>query len=268
MTRKTVTVACALTAPLVAIALAASAPSVAGAETEAAAVGQPGFTEYVMRKLDDMYRGARSHSRLSMKVRTSHWTRTLSLEAWSLGTEYSIVRITSPLKERGNATLKAKGELYTYLSKTERTIKIASGMMSASWMGSHFTNDDLLRETRFSEDYESELIFEGEEKGQQIYRFELTPHSDTPVVWGRIDVAVRASDLQPLSELFYDEDGDKMRLLLFSDHAEVGGRVVPRELTMRPLDGSGEYTELRYRQIDFNVDLDPGFFTVNRLESL
>ncbi|MFO8070606.1 MAG: outer membrane lipoprotein-sorting protein [Polyangia bacterium] len=266
MTRKTAPVACALTALLVAVALRPPAPALA--EAEPAAPGQPGFTDYVMRKLDDMYRGARSHAKLAMKVRTTHWTRTLSLESWSLGTEYSIVRITSPLKERGNATLKAEGELYTYLSKTGRTIKIASGMMSASWMGSHFTNDDLLRETRFSEDYESELIFEGEEEGQQIYRFELTPHADTPVVWGRIDVAVRASDLQPLSELFYDEDGDKMRLLLFSDHAEVGGRVVPRELTMRPLDGSGEYTELRYRHIDFNIDLDPGFFTVNRLESL
>ena len=192
----------------------------------------------------------------------------MSLESWSLGTEYSIVRITSPKKERGTATLKAEGDLYTYLNKTGRTIKISGGMMGASWMGSHFTNDDLVRETRLSDDFDIELIYQGEEAGQQIFRFELVPKPDAPVVWGRIDVAVRASDLQPLSQLFYDEDGKKVRLLVFSDHAEVGGRVLPRKLVMRPLDGSGEYTEIRYRKIDFAADIDRSFFTVNRLKSL
>ena len=256
---------CAAAAFALAIAIAAAPPAAADGPV---APGQPGFARYVMQKIDDMYRGQRSYGSLSMKVRTTHWTRTLSLESWSLGTEYSIVRITSPKKERGTATLKAEGDLYTYLNKTGRTIKISGGMMGASWMGSHFTNDDLVRETRLSDDFDIELIYQGEEAGQQIFRFELVPKPDAPVVWGRIDVAVRASDLQPLSQLFYDEDGKKVRLLVFSDHAEVGGRVLPRKLVMRPLDGSGEYTEIRYRKIDFAADIDRSFFTVNRLKSL
>jgi len=230
--------------------------------------GGKGFARYVMQKIDDLYRGAKSHGEMSMKIRTTHWTRSVTMEAWTLGTEYSLVRIVRPKKEMGTATLKAKGDLFTYLNKTGRTVKITAGMMGGSWMGSHFTNDDLVKHTRFSEDFDIELTYDGEEEGTQIYRFTLTPKPDAPVVWGKIEVAVRASDLQPLSQLFYDEEGQKVRLLVFSDHAEVGGRVVPKTMVMRPLDGSGEYTELRWRRIEFGVDIDESFFTLHKLKSL
>ena len=238
------------------------------ADDGAPAPGGPGFVKYVMKKIDDLYRGSRSHGEMSMKIRTTRWTRNVTMEAWTLGTDYSLVRIIRPKKEKGTATLKAKGDLFTYLNKTGRTIKITAGMMGGSWMGSHFTNDDLVKHTRFSEDFDIKLTFDGEEEGTQIYRFTLTPQPDAPVVWGKIEVAVRSSDLQPLSQLFFDEDGKKVRLLVFSDHTEVGGRVIPKKMVMRPLDGSGEFTELKWRKIDFSIDLDKSFFTIHKLKSI
>jgi hypothetical protein len=258
----------AFSALLVVVALGLVGGSSARADDDAPSPGGPGFVKYVMKKIDDLYRGARSHGEMTMKVRTTHWTRTITLEAWTMGSDYSLMRILRPKKEKGTATLKAKSDLFTYLNKTGRTIKITAGMMGGSWMGSHFTNDDLVKHTRFSEDYTIKLIFDGEEEGVQIYRFELKPKPDAPVVWGKIDVAVRASDLQPLSQLFYDEDGKKVRLLVFSDHAEVGGRVIPKKMVMRPLDGSGEYTELRWRKVDFGIDISKDFFTVQKLKSM
>ena len=192
----------------------------------------------------------------------------MSLETWSLGKQYSLVRILEPKKEKGTATLKADKDLFTYLSKTGRTIKITSGMMGASWMGSHFTNDDLIRNSRLSEDYGIELTFEGDESGREIYRFTLTPKPDAPVVWGRMEVTVRKSDLQPLKQIFFDEDGNKVRLLEFFDHAEVDGRVMPLRMIMKPLDDSDEYTRVRWKEIDFNVDLDKSFFSVQKLKSM
>jgi hypothetical protein len=158
------------------------------------------FPIYVMNKIDDQHRGAKSHGVMQMKVKTKHWTREMSLESWSLGKSYSLVRILEPKKEKGNATLKANNDFFTYLSKTGRTVKITSGMMGGSWMGSHFTNDDLIRHTRLSEDYDIELAFEGEAGGEDICRFELTPKPDAPVVWGKVEISVRQSDLQPISQ--------------------------------------------------------------------
>jgi outer membrane lipoprotein-sorting protein len=226
------------------------------------------FPVYVMNRIDDLYRGARSHGTMEMEVKTKNWTRTMTAETWSMGKEYSLVRILSPKKEMGNATLKAKGDLFTYLSKTGKTIKITSGMMGSSWMGSHFTNDDLVRHTRLSEDYTIKKNPDVDESGTKACSFTLVPKPDAPVVWGKIDVIVRQSDLMPLRQVFYDEEGKKVRELKFSDHKEVDGRLLPMTMVMRPLDGSGEYTRVAWKKIDFKVSLDKTFFTLQKLKSL
>lgn len=226
------------------------------------------FPIYVMNKIDDQYRGAKSHGIMEMTVRTKHWTRSMSLESWSMGKRYSLVRILKPKKEKGTATLKADKDLFTYLNKTGRTIKITSGMMGASWMGSHFTNDDIVRNSRLSEDFDIKLTFDGKESGTGIYRFTLIPKPDAPVVWGKIEATVRKSDLQPLGQVFFDEDGKPVRQLEFFDHKEVDGRTLPCKMLMKPLDGSDEYTQVIWREIDFNVNLGKGFFSIQKLKSM
>jgi hypothetical protein len=228
----------------------------------------PEFATHVMTKIDDQYRGDKSHGVLEMQVKTRHWTRKLSMESWSLGKSYSLVRILEPKKEKGTATLKAKDNLFTYLSKTGRTIKIASGMMGGSWMGSHFTNDDLMRHTRLSEDFSVKLGFEGADGGQDVYRFVLTPKPGAPVVWGKIEIAVRQSDLQPTEQMFFDEEGAKVRSIEFSEYQKVSGRVIPTRMTVKPLDGSGEYTTVSWKKIDFDAKLTESFFSIQKLKSL
>ena len=106
----------------------------------------------ILREIDDLWRGESSHGRFSMLVKTRHYTRSLQMEGWSKGTEQTLMRILKPLKERGTATLKSGSTIYTYLPRTDRTIRLTSGMMMGSWMGSHFTNDDLVKESRMDED--------------------------------------------------------------------------------------------------------------------
>jgi outer membrane lipoprotein-sorting protein len=226
------------------------------------------FPIYVMNKIDDQYRGEKSQGVMAMRVKTKHWTRTMELESWSLGKDYSLVRIIKPKKEKGTATLKAKNVLYTYLSKTGRTIKISSGMMGGSWMGSHFTNDDLVKSSRMADDYDIKMSFEGEKGGTEVCSFTLTARYDAPVVWGKIEVTVRSNDLQPVSQTFYDEDGKAVRELSFSDYKDVGGRIIPTKMMMKPLDGSGEYTEVITKNIDFQVKLPKSFFSLQKLKSL
>ncbi len=248
---------------------------------EAPDPSSPEFPAYVMTRVDDMYRGASSRGIMEMQIKTKHWARNMAMESWAMGKDHTLVRILRPRKERGTATLKAGKNLFIYLNKTGRTVKITSGMMGSSWMGSHFTNDDLVSQSRLSRDYTIKLTTKGTEKSvekgaekgaekktQQVYRFTLTAKHDAPVVWGKQVVTVRQSDLQPLSQVYYDEEGKKVRTMTFSEHQKVGDRMLPRKMVMKPLDGSGEYTRISWKKITFDVKLDQGFFSLQTLRSL
>lgn len=254
-----------------AVAAPAPAPAergVTASVAEAPRLGDPGFVRYLLDRVDDLHRGESSHALLQMKVQTEHWTRSMAMEAWSLGRDYSLVRILEPKKERGTATLKAKDDLFTYLSKTGRTIKITGAMLGGSWMGSHFTNDDLVHGTRLADDFEAVAAEGPTIEGAATYRITLTPKPDAPVVWGKIDVLVRQADLLPVQEVFHDEDMRPARRLDFADFREAGGRSFPARMTMTPLDRPGEFTEIRYARLDFDVALERGFFTLQRLQSM
>ena len=225
------------------------------------------FPVYVMNKIDDQYRGAKSHGVMTMHVKTRHFERSITLESWTLGKDYSLMRILKPLKEKGTATLKAQNDLYTYLKKTDRTVKITSAMMGGSWMGSHFTNDDLVRHTRLERDFIITADPKSLEADSAVYRFSLVPKKDAAVVWGKVLVEVRKSDLQPLKQTYFDEKMKPVRELIFSEHTKNGGRVMPMKMVMRPLDESGEQTMVKWENIDFTADIPKSFFSIQNLKS-
>lgn len=219
----------------------------------------------ILAEVDDLWRSTSSQGTISMRVKTRHYTRSLRMESWSKGKEKSLVRIISPLKEEGTVSLKSGNTMYTYLPKTDRTIRLTSSMMLGSWMGSHFTNDDLVKESRLSEDYDPEITFEGERDNLSIIEFALLPKPDAPVVWGKIVITVRAFDHVPLLSLYYDEDMVLARTLTFEQIKEMGGRLVPAVLRMVPTDKPQEYTELIYEDIRFDIDIPDSFFSLMQL---
>jgi hypothetical protein len=221
----------------------------------------------IIDRVDRLLRGESSHGTATMEIVTEHWSRSLEMELWSLGTDYSLVRILSPAKEAGTATLKAGNDIWNYLPKVDRTIKIPASMMMGSWMGSHFTNDDLVKESRLVDDYDIEIGFEGERGGEDVWEFVLTPKPEAPVVWGRIEYEVRKKDLLPTWARYYDEDGGLVRTLSFSDFRSFDGRVVPTLTDMRPADQPSERTTVRYEGLDFGVEIDESFFSLRNLKS-
>jgi hypothetical protein len=219
----------------------------------------------ILRTVDDLWRGQSSHGILLMQVQTAHYIRSMRMEGWSKGKDLSLVRIIEPLKEKGTATLKSGTSIYTYLPQTDRTIRLTSGMMMGSWMGSHFTNDDLVKESRLEDDYDPAITFEGERNGQSVLEFTLLPRPQAAVVWGKLVITVRAQDYIPVNSLYYDEDMTLVRTMTFSTVKEMGGRRIPTILHVVPADKPGEYTELVYEQMSFNMDLDDAFFSLAEL---
>jgi hypothetical protein len=221
----------------------------------------------IIDRVDRLLRGESSHGRVEMAIATEHWSRSLEMEVWSLGVDHSLVRVTSPAREAGMATLKADQEVWNYLPRVDRTIKVPPSLMMGAWMGSHFTNDDLVKESRIIEDYDIEIAFEGERDGVEVWEFLLTPKPEAPVVWGRIEEEVRQDDLMPTWVRYYDEDGVLVRTMTFSDFRTMGGRLVPARMVVVPTDKPQESTTLLYHELEFDVEMDEDFFSLRNLRA-
>ena len=235
------------------------------ARVEAERAGDEAEARALLERIDDLFRGEASSATMRMEIRTARWERTLRMQAWSRGTDQTLVRILAPPRERGTSTLRVEGDLWNYLPNVDRTIKVPAGMMGASWMGSHFTNDDLVQETRFSEDYDFRIASRPGADPQGIWIIEMTPKPRAPVVWGRVVTEIRDEDRLPVETRFFDERGRLMRTMSFHDVREVGDRRIPARIRLAPADKQGEYTEMIYEQIEFDPEIPEGTFTLQAL---
>jgi outer membrane lipoprotein-sorting protein len=215
--------------------------------------------------VDQLMRGESSIARITMDIRTENWDRSLTLRAWSLGADYSLLRVETPQREAGTATLMAGQEVWNYLPRVDRTIKVPSSMMAGSWMGSHFSNDDLVKESRLVDDYEIAIDFEGARDGAEVWEFVLTPLPEAPVVWGKIRYEVRKEDFMPTRARYYDESDEIVRTMTWSEIRLMGSRLVPTVMTMVPADKPSETTIVRYHELDFDVGLEEDFFSLRNL---
>ncbi len=237
-----------------------------GATSPAVSVTDEQRVYEIVDQVDQLLRGDSSQGTLTMQIVTENWQRSLTMQVWSQGTENSLVRIEKPRKEAGMATLKVGNNIWNYLPKVSRTIKIPTSMMMASWMGSHFTNDDLVKESSMSRDYVITISYEGERNGSSVYEFTLIPKPDAAVVWGKLELEVRQDDLMPTWHRYYDEDGTLIRELTFSEYTLMGGRRVPTRLVMQPYDKPGEQTVIIYDDLAFDVPIQADTFSLRNLE--
>ncbi|MDQ6972008.1 MAG: outer membrane lipoprotein-sorting protein [Mariprofundaceae bacterium] len=210
-----------------------------------------------MVALQDLLRSQTSSARYTMRVTTPDWQRSVRFEAWDdrPGKRF-FIRILAPKKDKDTAYLKLGGNLWLYLPKLERDIRIPPSMMLSSWMGSDFTNDDLVKSASVIDDYTHRITA----RDGDGFTLESLPKDDAPVIWGKL-VHVIGKDGIPRSETFYDEHGSQRRLLEFSKVRQMGGRRIPSLWVMHTLDEPGKQTALELEQIEFDPALDDALFT-------
>lgn len=218
--------------------------------------------EALVREVEKQYMGESSRALTTMKVSTEHWERTLEMEAWSLNRDYFIVRILEPVKERNVATLKRFREVWNYLPKVDRVIKVPPSMMGGSWMGSHITNDDLVKANHIEKDYDLSLL----EENDTHYVVECIPKPDAAVIWGKIIYRIRKDPQAPERIDYFDEEMIQVREMHFADVQQIGDRVVPLRLEVIPLEKPGEKTILHYRELEFDIGIDEHFFSLRNLK--
>jgi outer membrane lipoprotein-sorting protein len=220
----------------------------------------------IIKDIDKLYRSKSSYSELEMHIITPHWERTLAMKAWSRGMDKTFIRITSPRKERGVATLRMDNEMWNYLPKTNKVIKVPPSMMMSSWMGSDFNNDDLVREFSLYEDYSYHETTVDNPDPDLIY-IDCIPHEDLAVVWKNIVIAVRRADHLPVRQEYYDEKDRLMRVMNFKEITTFGDRTIPAVMEMVPQNKKGQKTEIRYIVVDFDVDVSDDVFSLRNLRA-
>ncbi len=220
----------------------------------------------LLDKVDDLYRGESSQGQMTMTIVTKNWTRTLIAEVASKGKDNSLIRIVSPKKEKGTSTLRVARDIWNYLPKVDRVIKLPSSMMSVSWMGSHVTNNDLVRESRFADDFDCTVAFDGQKAGRSMVEIDCIPHEEAAVEWGKVGLSMDGDSELPLEVRYYDEDLGLARTITYEDVRVIDNREIPTKLIVVPTDDPGESTTVSYDQLTFDVELEDAHFSLRKLK--
>jgi len=251
------------TAALAALAALAAAAAPA-APPAAPAPAAPPDLDTIVRRLDDLYRSKTSIAVIEMTIATAKTTRTLRMKAWSKGEDKALIVIEAPPREAGTATLKVGDNLWNYLPRVSRTIRVPPAMMRGSWMGTDFTNDDLVKESSFKRDYTTRLV--GPSPSPEGWLVEMVAKPGVVGLWERMETVVSKDGTYPIVARYYDRKGRLARTMTSDEVRLLGGRMIPAHLTLTSTDEPDHKTEMRYVELAFDVDVPDATFSLSSLE--
>lgn len=220
----------------------------------------------IVQTATDKLNGESSRGKMKMKIIRPDWTREISMKVWSLGTDYYMIYITAPAREEGQVFLKREDNMWNYMPNIDRMIKLPPSMMMQSWMGSDFTNNDLVKVSSMVEDYEHEIVGEEKIEGYECWKIRFTPKPEAAVVWGRIDMWIAKGEFYELQAFYYDENIELIKKEFMSQIEQMGDRKLPGHMEMIPVDKEGHKTVMDFVDMEFNVDLSPEFFSIRNMK--
>ena len=222
----------------------------------------------ILRRAEDNMRGNASYTEMTMQTVRPRFTREVSMRAWSLGDDYSLILITAPARDKGSAFLKRGREIWNFVPSIDRTVKMPPSMMSQSWMGSDFSNDDLVRGTSTVDDFTHKMLRTETTNGIECFVIELIPKPEAPIVYSKVIYWVSKDLFLPVRVENYDEFGEIANTINFKDFRRMGGRTLPAVMEVIPGDRPGHKTILTTHSADFGIRLSPEFFTLRNLNNI
>lgn len=220
----------------------------------------------IVKRANDNSLGITSQGISKMTIERPDWSREVEMKSWSKGQDYYLIYITSPARDKGQVFLKRKMELWNWMPSIGRMIKLPPSMMMQSWMGSDFTNDDLLKQSSIVTDYIHEIIGEEKIEDYDCWIINLTPKPEAPVVWGKIIIWITKENYLELKVEYFDETEELVNTMIGSKVKNVGDRFIPMKLEMMPADKPGNKTIFEYIEIEFDKQIDDRFFSKQNMK--
>lgn len=213
-------------------------------------------------------RGTTSQAELIIKTIRPGWTRSMDVKVWMKGHDFSMILIQSPAKDKGIVFLKRKKEVWNWMPALERTIKLPPSMMSQNWMGTDFTNDDVVKESSVVTDYDHSILGDTVIDKRNCYIIQMIPKPETAIVWSKLIVCIDKKDFLELHTRFYDEDGKIVNIMNAYDVKIMDGRLIPTRFEMIPMDKKNQKTEMRYKTLQYNKPIADGFFSSEKMKTV
>ncbi|MGF1749327.1 outer membrane lipoprotein-sorting protein [Vibrio cionasavignyae] len=222
----------------------------------------------IVEQSDKSMRGDSSYSELTMRIIRPEWTRSMSMKSWTKNQTLSLVLVTAPAKDKGSASLKRDREMWNWIPNIERVIKIAPSMLGQSWMGSDFTNDDLINQSSIVVDYTHQLVGEESFDGVDTWVIDAVARPDAPVVWSKVRLWISQSSYLQRKAEFYDEFDEKVSTMQSFDVKSLGNRMVATRMEMVPADKPGHKTEMITHAAQFDFAIEDSFFSQSQMKTL
>lgn len=219
----------------------------------------PSATEMV-KTGEEIMRGETSQLIMTMSIQRPSYTRNLKVRSWTSGKDKSMVEILEPLKEEGVTSLRVKSDMWNYLPKTDQVVKVPTSLMLQSWMGSDFTNDDLMKLSQLAIDYTHKIIKTEKINYEELVLIECTPKPNAPVVWGKILYWARKKDNLPVKEEYFDEKNKLVRTMTLSEFKKMDDRVIPTTITITKANANQENTTIKYEKVLYNRNIPDSLF--------
>lgn len=221
----------------------------------------------IVKEAEDQWQGEKSSiSRMTMKIIRPTWERTIKMKNWIKGRDYALTLITAPASEEGQTFLKRGNEMWHWIPSIGRLINLPPSMMSQGWMGSDYTNDDILKESSIVVDYKHSLLGEEEVNGNMCYKINMIPREDAAVVWGRVIKWISEEHFNQLKSEYYDEDGELVRTEILSEVKKMDDRVIPTHIEVIPEEEKEKKTVLELNDIKFNREIPDSFFSQQNMK--
>jgi len=220
----------------------------------------------IVRKSDEHVRGTTSQADMTIQIIRPTWSREMSMKTWSKGNDLAMILMTSPARDKGTIFLKRKKEVWNWIPSIERNIKLPPSMMSQSWMGTDFTNDDLVKEASVVEDYNQTIIGEEEIDSRTCYKIQMIPKPEAAVVWGKVILWIDKKDFLMLKAEYYDEENILINTMIAGDIKLLGGKLLPSIMEMMPADKKGNKTVLIYNSLLFDKPIEESFFSTQNMQ--
>ena len=223
----------------------------------------------IVRKADEKWNGEKSsQGTMTMTIVRPTWERTIQFKIWTLERDYSMTLITAPAKEKGQAFLKRKTEMWNWMPSISRMIKLPPSMMSNGWMGSDYTNDDILKESSIVVDFTHKIIGSEAIDGWDCWKIEMYPNEDAAVVWGKIIKWISKDEHLMMKSEYYDEDEYLVKTEFGTDVKTMDGRKITSRIEIIPADKDNQKTIVVIDDIKFNTSLNNSFFSQQNMKRL
>ena len=229
----------------------------------------------IIDRANKVMRGDSSHALLTMTIVTPDWTRALEIEGWNQGREKAFIVIHAPAKDKGNTTLRRGSEMWVWMPKVERTMKVPPTMMQSSWQGSDFTYEDIVKADSIVKDFTHTIVKREKAEDHERVEIRADPKPDAPTVWGKILFwsDVYEHEVVPVKEEDYNERGELVRTITLSEvqrwPASVDSKELmrlPTRLECVPQRKPGQKTVMKYQKLEFGMKLEDSFFSLRRLQ--